>query len=131
MSERISKEIELLRTHFPNLDYVEAGMWIRIPKIKLPDGWGLTEIPIAFQFPPNGYPQSPFYGFYVPTGLRFNGTMPTNFTDPAPGQPPFGGTTWAFFSGNPELWSPQIEIEQGTNAYTWVQSIADRFREGQ
>lgn len=129
MIARVREEVELLRTRFPALVFREDGYWIRLPTIELPDVWNISSIDIIFQFPPAGYPENPFYGFFVPSGLRINGAMPQNFTDPAPAQPPFDDTKWAFFSGNPDPWDPRAEIHAGSNAVTWMQSIFDRFRE--
>lgn len=130
MIERIHQEVELLRTRFPELVYRESGHWVRLPKIVVQSPWSPPEIELAFQFPPGGYPQNPFYGFYVPTGFRLNGGTPQNFTDPAPSPPPpFGDRTWAFFSGNPDPWDPRADIHAGSNASTWVQSIFERFKE--
>lgn len=130
MDERIQAEVHLLVARVPGHEILEEGLWVRIPPIELTEGWLYESIPIAFQFPPSGYPQSPFYGFYVPTGLRFNGEAPTNFTDPAPAQPPFPGVSWAFFSGNPEPWNPSADLLAGSNVLTWICSIQQRLREG-
>ena len=126
---RIEDEVKLLRTRFPDLVFLEEGNWVRLPKIALPTGWSMMPIDIAFQFPQAGYPQTAFYGFYVPSGLRINGGVPQNFTDPAPSQPPFPDLKWAFFSGNPDPWDPKREIGAGSNVVTWTNSIANRFRE--
>ena len=128
MTSRIEGELKLLRTRFVELLFVEDGNWVRLPKIRLPDGWSFSPVDILFQFPA-GYPENPFYGFYVPTGLRINDTVPQNFTDPAPAQPPFPDMTWAFLSGNPDPWQPKPEIQAGSNVMTWTNSILDRFRQ--
>lgn len=125
----MSEEVALMRTRFPDLEYVEAGHWVRIPVFRLPDGWGRNEIPLVFQFPASNFPQAPFYGFYVPSGLRFRTTVPKNFTDPAAAAPPFA-RAWAFFSGNPDPWNPSLQIEKGSNGLTWLHSIYARFQEG-
>ncbi len=118
-----------MRTHYLDIDYLESGYWVRIPRFRLPDGWGKDECPLVFQFPQTEYPQIPFYGFYVPSGLRFRNGLPKNFTDPAGANPPFSGV-WAFFSGNPEPWSPLPELESGSNVLSWLHSIYARFLEG-
>lgn len=129
MTSRIEEELTLLRTRLPELLFVKDGNWVRLPKIPLPSGWSSTPIDIVFQFPPAGYPETAFYGFYVPSGLRINDAVPQNFTDPAQAQPPFPDSTWAFFSGNPEPWQPKAEIHAGSNVVTWTNSILNRFHE--
>lgn len=129
MNNRITEELHLLRTRFPKVLFVEEGKWVRLPEHTLPEGWSSSPIGIVFQFPPSGYPENPFYGFYVPSGLHINGATPLNFTDPAPSQPPFADITWAFFSGNPDPWNPRTDIGSGSNVITWTQSIFDRFRQ--
>jgi hypothetical protein len=128
-SDRITAELEQLRAHYPDLEFVSQGLWVRILSLALPNGWDRERIDVAFQFPPNGYPQIPFYGFYVPTGLRFRGVLPQNFVDIAPAQPPFSGR-WAFFSGNPEPWTPALQIDGGSNARSWIHSIHQRLQQG-
>jgi len=130
VDERIKAEVELLVARIPGHEFREDGLWVLIPPVDLREGWSEAAVPVVFQFPPSGYPQTPFYGFYVPSGLRFNGELPTNFTDPAPAQPPFPGRIWAFLSGNPEPWSPAVEVQAGSNVITWIGSIRQRFREG-
>ncbi|MDO8655518.1 MAG: hypothetical protein Q7R48_03895 [bacterium] len=129
MIARIQEEIELLRARFPNLVFKEEGYWVRLPEIEISAPWAPNLIEIAFQFPPAGYPQNPFYGFFVPSGLLLNGATPQNFTDPAASPPPFDDVAWAFFSGNPDPWDPRPAVHAGSNVVTWVQSIFDRFRE--
>ena len=70
MEERIAQELELLRKHWPDLEYVEEGRWVRLPRYSLPKGWNRSETDVAFQILP-GYPGTPPYGFYVPVGLTF------------------------------------------------------------
>lgn len=128
MADRISTEVDMMRDRYQGVQFENPGYWIRIASFRLPPGWGREEVPLVFQFP-TGYPQNPFYGFYAPSGIRFGGAKPLNFTDPAPGQPPFSGT-WAFFSGNPDPWVPSTEIERGSNALSWLHGIYERFTQG-
>jgi hypothetical protein len=128
MSERITAELKLLRIHFPHVEYIDEGKWVKLPAIPLPNGWNKSEIDIAFRFP-DRYPQNLFYGFFVPSGLRPVKGELKHFTDPAPASPPFTGT-WAFFSGNPEPWHPAVDIQAGNNALTWIRNIRQRLHEG-
>lgn len=130
MQERIEQELNLLRKHFPNLEYKEDGLWVRIPSYPLPEGWNQKSTDVAFQIPP-AYPGAPPYGIYTPAGLKFKESPPDNYTEPAPSQPPFGGS-WAVFSWTPEdgQWRATADLLTGSNLVNWVRGFADRFREG-
>jgi hypothetical protein len=130
MQERIDQELALLLQPYPDLEYVAAGQWIRIPSYQLPPGWNRTTMDLAFQIPA-AYPGNPPYGIYVPGGIQYNGTRPNNYTEPAGTQPPFGGT-WGIFSWQPGdgQWRPTANIASGANLLNWVWGFADRFREG-
>jgi len=132
METRIAQELDLLRTRYPEAEYRPQGFWVRIPKFKLPPGWSRDEIDLVIKFPDGGgFPQNPFYGFYVPSDLRFNGQQPNgNYTNVAPAQPPFEGGPWAIFSGNPDPWTPKPLIEEGSNILSWIHGITERLREG-
>jgi hypothetical protein len=131
MAGRIDQEVALLRTRFPDAEYRQEGGWVRIPAFNLPQGWGKEEVELIFKFPDSGYPQNPFYGFYLPSSLQFNGQQPQgNYTHVAPAQPPFKGESRAFFSGNPEPWTPAIVIGDGSNILSWIHGIGERLREG-
>ena len=131
MFVRITQEVVLLRTRFPDAEFREVGNWVHIPGYKLPNGWGRDDVGLSFRFPESGYPQNPFYGFYLPSNLQFKGKQPEgNYTHTAPAQPPFQGGPWALFSGNPDPWAPAIEIGEGSNILSWLHSIGERLREG-
>lgn len=129
MEERIQQELALLRSRYPTLEYKDEGRWVRIPSYPLPAGWNRSATDVAFQIPV-GYPGTPPYGFYTPAGLLFGGEKPSNYQEPAPTQPPFGGT-WGIFSWSPEgPWRATADLVSGSNLLNWVQGFADRFREG-
>ena len=130
MEQRIGQELELLRRRFSNLEYREDGRWVRIPGYPLPEKWNRSATDVAFQIPV-GYPGTPPYGIYVPSGLLFQGARPDNYTEPASPQPPFGGT-WGIFSWAPEdgQWNPTADPVAGRNLLNWITGFADRFREG-
>ena len=129
MRERIQRELDLLKTRFAFEDHLD-GQWVRIMEYPLPSGWNLGSTQLAFQIPVQ-YPGSPPYGIYVPVGLRFNSQIPNNYSEPAPTQPPFGGT-WGIFSWTTEdgLWYPSADINKGSNLLNWVLGFQGRFREG-
>jgi len=126
MDERIEKELILLRTTWPDLEYRPDGRWVRIPGFRLPSGWNIPAVDVAFQIPV-GYPGAPPYGIHVPAGLRFNGQQPTSYTEAV--STPFQGT-WGKLSWTPEAWCPTVDLVTGSNLRNWVFGFADRFREG-
>ena len=131
MDERIKQEIEVLRQHYPALEYWPDGQWVKIPAyIIAAPGWSSTQTAVAFQIP-IAFPGTPPYSFYVLDGLRYNSCKPNNFKEPAPTQPPFGGT-WGVFSWQPEdgQWRPSANITAGSNLLDWVRGFAKRFEEG-
>jgi hypothetical protein len=131
MASRLEQEIKLLSTRFSDLEYRPDGQWVRIPKYHLlPFGWNFSELPLAFQIPVQ-YPGGPPYGICVPAGILFNGQRPNNYTEPAPAQPPFGGT-WGIFSWTTVdgQWRATAEITHGSNLLNWVLGFQQRFEEG-
>jgi len=130
MQERIQQELPLLRQRWPNVEYREEGNWVRIPSYALPNGWNREVTEVAFAIPV-GYPGTPPYGISVPSGILFSGARPKDYTEPAPTQPPFGGT-WGIFSWAPAdgQWRPAADPVSGSNLVNWVLGFAVRFREG-
>jgi hypothetical protein len=130
MQARIEKELELLRKHFPKLEYVKEGYWVRIPSYSMPPGWSRAVSDVVFQIP-IGYPGTPPYGFYVPAGLTFNGQRPNNYTEPSQNKPPFEGI-WGVFSWAPAdgAWRATGDLSTGCNLLNWVLGFATRLKEG-
>jgi hypothetical protein len=127
--DRITAEIELLKKVFPTLRH--DGAWILLPEGELPSGWSRVTTDMVFQIT-DGFPGAPPYGLYVPSGLRYNGQVPKNYTEPAAVQPPFGGT-WGMFSwavNDPSEWHPATRPENGANLLRWARSFRQRFEEG-
>jgi len=132
MQERIEAELTLLRQRFSEAEYLELGHWVRIPSYPLPEGWTWSSTEVAFQIPVDrGYPGTPLYGIYVPSGIRFEGSQPDNYNEPAGTQPPFPGA-WGVFSWTPESgeWRPTDDLRKGSNLLNWAMGIAVRFRQG-
>ncbi len=128
-AERMDAELALLRNRYPSLE--SKDRWVRIPEYPLPTGWNRPHTDVAFEIA-DVFPGAPPYGFYVPSGLRFNGSNPSNLTDPAGTQPPFDGT-WAVFSWavrDPNEWRVTGSVEHGPNLLQWVRSFDERFTEG-
>ena len=130
MQERIKAELALIQQALPDVDYRDEDRWVRVPSYPLPKGWNRTATDVAFQVG-EGYPGTPPYGFYVPSGIQFHGVNPDDYTEPAANQPPFGGT-WGFFSWAPVdgLWQSTADAHRGSNLLHWVRGFADRFKEG-
>jgi len=127
--ERIQRELDLLKTRF-TFDYQPDGQWARITEYSLPSGWSLESTQLAFEIPVQ-YPGGPPYGIYVPAGLRFNSQVPNSYSEPAPTQPPFGGS-WGIFSWTTAdgLWHPSADLTKGSNLLNWVVGFRGRFTEG-
>ena len=132
-AERLEQELALLRTAYPDLEYllVEEAHWVRIPAYSLPPGWtyqdtALSEAEIAFQIPTQAG-QAP-YAFYVrPAFTLAGGGTPSNYT--ATATTPWGGD-FAQFSWSPnEPWIPKAEIRTGANMLNFARSFAERLRE--
>ena len=130
MLERVEAELMLIRSRFPEVEYLEDGCWFRMPSYPLPEGWSRSETDVAFQIAP-GYPGQPPYGFYVPSGILFQDNTPKSYTDHASAQPPFC-REWGFFSWAPVegQWKPAVDVRQGSNLLNWVSGFGERFRDG-
>ena len=130
MQDRIDEELAFIRQIFPDVEYQEEGRWVRLFSYSLPEGWNRAKSDVVFQIS-EGHPGAPPYGMYVPSGLRFLGNTPNNYTEPAANQPPFGGV-WGFFSWAPAdgYWIPSAAVRNGANLLDWVKGFKDRFAEG-
>lgn len=127
--ERIGAEVALLQRAFPGVEHRES--WVRIPGVTLPPGWAPNAVDVCFQIS-DAFPGAPPYGIFVPAGLRFNGGMPQNYTEPAGSQPPFGGV-WGVFSwsvADGADWRPTASVEHGVNLLQWARGFSQRFAEG-
>jgi len=127
---RIVEELDLLRKHHPDLEFVAEGGWVRMPGYKRMPGWTPSESDIVFQIPA-AFPGTHPYGFYVPSGARFNGVVPNNYSENGEPRPPFSGT-WGKFSWQPETvdWQPKATVLGGSNLLSCVRGFWVRFQEG-
>jgi hypothetical protein len=132
MTERIEKELALLRQHYANMEYREEGRWIRIPSYPLPAGWNRPATDVALQIP-IAYPGGPPYGIYVPSGILFDGNQPRDYREPAAEKPPFDGD-WGLFSWSTTdgQWraTSSANLAAGYTLLSWVKGFAVRFAEG-
>lgn len=127
--QRLAAELAILTNRFGEVRFLSG--WFLIPSYPTYlNGWNRRETPVAIQAQV-GYPGTPPYGIYVPTGLRFNDATPSNYQEPAGNQPPFGGE-WGIFSWAPDgdTWRPNADIHAGANLLNFAFGIAKRFREG-
>lgn len=123
--DRHETEVGLVRQYFPTIEYRDG--WFRVPGYPLPVGWSLSKVDAAFKRNA-GHPGAGPYGIYVPAGLRVNGAMPSNYSEPAQEQPPFGGS-WGIFSWQPTEWRGGVEQVIGWSLLDWVRGFATRFAE--
>lgn len=133
MSPRVEKELALLRQRWPDLESAEnaSGCWARLPSYAVPPGWNEREVEVAFRIPGEAATQP--YGFYVRPALLVmtggNTAQPSNYTNPASEQPPFGDG-WAMFSWSPlNGWHPQDDVVKGDNMAHFARSFVDRLIE--
>lgn len=129
MEDRIRKEIQLLRTRYEEVEYRPEGRWVRLWPVPTAPGWTVDPLPAAFQIP-TGYPGTPPYGFYVPSGLTFNGKAPQN-CQPSPSSPPPFQGGWMMLSWTHQQgWHATSDLVTGSNLLNWALSFSDRFEEG-
>lgn len=131
IEERIAKEIELVRRYYPALEYDAEKRWGRLADYPtIIPGWNRKTTQVAFHVPV-GFPATPPYGIFVPSGLQFDGAAPQNYNDTASPTPPFAGA-WGMFSWAPldGHWRPTADLSTGSNLFNWIRGFADRFREG-
>ena len=131
MSDRLAKELVLLKSVFPNVEFLDVDSgWFRIPQYAVQfGGWKQSEVAFCFQVPA-GYPGDAPYGFRVSPPLRqqSNDAAPTNYQEPSP--TPFPGT-WGKFSWSHEAsWKPAADPAAGSNFLNFALTFRDRFREG-
>ncbi len=126
MSQRLEAELALVRTAFPDLEFLADGLWARVPAYPMPEGWGLEHAEIAFQFRRDSIAEEP-YGFWVRPPLTLpGGGTPTNTSGPvATGF----GDNFQQFSWAPEGWAPAVDLRCGTNMLNWVRSFRKRLAE--
>lgn len=128
MTDRVAEELRLLRTRYPGLEFVEAGLWCKLPGYIVPgDRFNEHDVAVAFQIPANIPGQDP-YGFWTQPGLTSSaGGSVNNYIFPA--ATGFEGE-WGQFSWAPEIWRPGTSAADGDNMVAWVTTFAQRLLEG-
>jgi hypothetical protein len=128
MSSRIEQELELLRSHWPDLEYRPDENWVRLPSYSVPPGWTSATVEVCFRIPEEAATAP--YGFYVKPGLLVVGAgghvQPSNYT---PGAATPFGDGWAMFSWSPLGWQPAAQVAEGDNMLHFVRSFRDRLAE--
>lgn len=130
MTERIEQEIKLLKQEYPDLEFKDEGMWVRIPKYPLPKNiWNRDFTQICFQIPA-GYPGNPPYGFFVEAGVVLKDTneKPANYEEPL--QTPFEGNWGKFSWQHNGSWCATSDLKSGSNLLNFVRSFRNRLKEG-
>jgi hypothetical protein len=132
MTERLKKELQLLRRYYPQTEWLDhgAGGWGRIPDFPLPSGvWNRDTTTVCFEVSP-GYPGAAPYGFYVEAGLQIktSGTRPNNYEEPV--SIPFPGSWGKFSWAHDGTWRPTSDLLSGSNLLNFVETFKDRLREG-
>jgi hypothetical protein len=134
VTPRVQKEIELLKTKFPNLEFKEERnrTIIIFHDYPLPPGWPTKTTNLAIVIPP-GYPITPPDNFYVqPPILTASGATPGSYNLDGTSN---GMPGWAWFSfhmrdaENRPTWSPSDDVASGDNIMTFLRAVNDRLRE--
>lgn len=126
MTEWITRQLELLRAQWPDLEYNPAGHWVRIPDWHLPQGWEPAVVDIAFQVKESH--EQPPYAFLVNAAtITHNKSQPGNWATGV--QVCFPGT-WSQFSWAPETWTPTADPDLSPDMVAFVRSFNRRFEEG-
>ena len=128
MNERVEQELDLLRQHYPDLEYRAEEGWVVIPRFSIPDLiWNATEISLCVQFP-KGFPGNGPYGFYVCPRIKLkDGGDPHNA--PVSTEPPFAGE-WLKFSWSIPGWRATADLQSGYNMLNFILTIQYRLEEG-
>ena len=130
----VAGELELLRTFWPDLEYVPEGHWVLKRGHQVPDGWSAKSVDLAIRIPANLPGEQP-YGFWVRGGLLFGpGLLPGSYTFPAQEPVPFAlGDQWGKFSWavEGEKWDPKTKPGEGTGMILFAASINRRLSDGQ
>jgi hypothetical protein len=132
LDHRIEKELEILRSFYPKVTCVENGQWVLIEDYPIPPGllWNREKTSVCFQIPV-AYPGAPPYGFYVPSGILYEGRRPGNYQEPSNNKPPVPPDIWGLFSWTQESeWKASDDPHRGSNLLDFVTTFKDRFLEG-
>ena len=123
---RLDLEMQLIRSHYPEVELHSFPYWIRIPNWRIPETiWDRDTVSLCLQIPENLPGQAP-YGFYVaPADLRTkDGSNPDSAQ--LASDTPFGGT-WLKFSWAAQDWRPAADLKKGSNLLNFLNSILNSW----
>jgi hypothetical protein len=128
MTEWYAGEADLLRSIWPDLQFMPEGNWVLKPAYALPDGWNRDAVDLAFRIPPNMPGEQP-YAFWVRGGLELaSGGEIGNYQFPSETLP-FSTDQWGKFSWAPITWSPGTAPGRGDGMVIFVESFRRRLEE--
>lgn len=128
-SARLDEELLLLQSRFPGTR--REGNWFMLPEVPVPSiGWNRDKVDVVLRVQP-GYPGTPPYGFFVPSGLRINCAVPDNYQDAVGEAIPFPGA-WGLFSWQPDdgQWRATAAAIGGSNLLNFALSVLVRLLQG-
>jgi hypothetical protein len=132
MIDWVAKELELLRTFWPDLEYVEEGHWVLKGNYQFPLGWSLEHGDVAIRIPADLPAEQP-YGFWVRGGISpASGGVTGSYVFPAEEVIPFAPTeSWGRFSWalQDNAWKPGAMPGAGTGLVQFAMSINRRLQE--
>lgn len=124
-TERLRRELELLRKRYPRIEHGADLDWFRIGDYPLPPGWDRGSTDILVLVPP-GYPATAPDNFFVTPGLRTASGAPAgNYSE----NQPVLGETWAQFSFHADGWSPADDPLEGDSLATFMFAVEQRLGE--
>lgn len=130
MTERLQRDIDLLRGRYPEVEFREEGQWVFLPHYIIPnDLWEQKEYAVSFQLRA-GYPDIGPYGINAsPPPRGKSGQVPSNYVDNPEPAPPFPGT-WGRLSWDSTGWRATPDLVSGHTLLNYVESFRQRFEEG-
>jgi hypothetical protein len=129
MTERLQRDLDLVRARYPEMQFREDGQWIFLPRYPIATGWEHAAYAICFQIRA-GYPDISPYGINVsPPPRGAGGQVPQSYVDTPDPKPPFDGS-WGRFSWEIDGWKATPDLVSGSILLNYVESIRKRFEEG-
>ena len=129
MPDWVTDELALLRTIWPELQFIEDGNWVLRPGYTIPEGWDRQKADIAIRIPAQLPGEQP-YAFWVRGGLALsNGGQVGAYACPSEAVPFAPAEPWGKFSWAPEVWAPGAKPGEGTGMIHFAISIRQRLED--
>jgi len=129
VTDRLQRDLELVRGRYPELQFREEGQWVFLPEYVVSHGWKQKKYAVCFQIRA-GYPDISPYGINVsPPPEREDGAQVQSYVSNPEPAPPFEGS-WGRFSWEIEGWRATPDLVSGSTLLNYVESIRKRFEEG-